>query len=240
MRAHQKAAIVNRLARGGLPATRTKQRGVLARRMLGVGMKFGADNEICGEGEPVEYVYEVGSGAVRTVKVLADGRRKISGFYFPGDIFGLEEGNHHALSAEAVGSATVRFIKRRTLVELAADDRNLAEELLAMAMRDVARAHRHALMLIMTAQERVNSFLVEMMERIATGDLVQLPMSRQDIADYLGLTIETVSRTMTGLAGTSTIRLSSSRTVVLRNRSALDRGSGAGSESVSLISDRSS
>ena len=79
----------------------------------------------------------------------------------------------------------------------------------------------------MTAQERVNSFLVEMMERISIGDLVQLPMSRQDIADYLGLTVETVSRTITGLAGTSTIHLASSRTIMLRNRSALERGTGA-------------
>src|SRR5690242_18315324 len=117
MRAHQgrKPATVNRIARGGRPAKGIEQRGILARRMLGVGMKFGADNEICGEGEPVEYVYEVGSGAVRTVKMLADGRRQISGFYFPGDIFGLEDGNDHALSAQALVSATVRVIKRRTL-----------------------------------------------------------------------------------------------------------------------------
>jgi len=195
--------------------------------MLGVETKFGADSEICGEGEPIEYVYEVGRGAVRTVKVLADGRRKISGFLFPGDIFGLQDGNDHALSAEAVVPTTVRVIKRRTLVELAADDRHLAEELLAMALRDVARAHSHALMLIMTAQERVNSFLVEMGQRISVGDLVQLPMSRQDIADHLGLTIATVSRIITRLAGTSTIRLPSSRTIVLRDRSALAESSGA-------------
>jgi CRP/FNR family transcriptional regulator, nitrogen fixation regulation protein len=233
MRAHQarKPASRNRIAPGGLPATRTEQRGILARRMLGVGMKFGADNEICGEGEPVEYVYEVGSGAVRTVKILADGRRKIGGFYFSGDIFGLEEGDDHTLSAEAVVSATVHVIKRRTLVELAAGDRTLANELLAMAMRDVARAHHHALMLIMTAQERVNSFLVEMGQRISVGDLVQLPMSRQDIADYLGLTIETVSRSFTGLADTSTIKRPARRTIMLHNRSALEQGSGAGSPS---------
>ena len=220
------AHTVTRIKRRGLPARQAAQRGVLARRMLGVAMKFGRDTEICGEGEPVEYVYEVVTGAVRTVKVLADGRRKIAGFYFPGDILGLEDGNEHSLSAEAIVPSTVHVIKRRTLVQLAADDRKLAQDLLTRAMREAARAHRHALLLIMTAQERVNSFLVEMMERISIGDLVRLPMSRKDIADYLGLTIETISRTITCLTDTSTIHLPSSRTVVLRNRPALERGTG--------------
>jgi CRP-like cAMP-binding protein len=192
--------------------------------MLGLPMKFGAGTEIWGDGEPVDYVYEVVNGAARTVKVLVDGRRKISGFYFPGDIFGLEDGNEHSLSAEAVVASTVRVIKRRILVQLAADDLGLAEELLTMAMREVGHAQRHALMLVMTAQERVSGFLVEMAERISVGDLVQLPMSRRDIADYLGLTIETVSRTIAGLADTSMIRLPNSRAIVLRDRSAFQKG----------------
>ena len=173
---------VKRIGRHGLPVGQAAQPGVLARLMLGVAMKFGAEIALCGEGEPVEYVYEVVTGAVRTVKVLPDGRRKIGGFYFAGDIFGFEDGNEHPLSAEAVVPSTVRVIKRRTLLQLAAGDRKLAEDLLTMAMREAARVHRHALLLIMTAQERVNSFLVEMMERISVSDLVQLPMSRQDIA----------------------------------------------------------
>jgi CRP/FNR family nitrogen fixation transcriptional regulator len=219
--------IVKRIKRLRLPAVPARQQGALARRMLGVAMKFGADSEICGEGEPVEFVYEVMTGAVRTVKILPDGRRQVCGFHFAGDIFGLEDGNVHALSAEAVGPATIRVIKRRTLVRLAADDCKLAEDLLTASMCEVARAQRHALMLVMTAQERVNGFLVEMMERISAGDLVRLPMSRRDIADYLSLTIETVSRTITGMAVGLTIHLPSSRTIVLRNRSALERGTGA-------------
>ena len=222
----RKRQIVQRIGRHGLRAGQVAQRAVLARLTLGVAVKFGTDTEICGEGEPVEYVYEVATGAVRTVKVLQDGRRKLGGFYFAGDIFGLEDGNDHSLTAEAVVPSTVRIIKRRTLLQSAADDPKLAEDLLTMAMREVAHAHRHALLLIMTAQERVNSFLVEMAQRIAIDDLVQLPMSRQDIADYLGLTIETVSRVFTSLAGTSAIHLSSSRTIVLRKRSVLERGTG--------------
>jgi len=190
-------------------------------------MKFGEGTEICGEGEPVEFVYEIVSGAVRTVKVLSDGRREIGGFYFAGDIFGFEDDNEHSLSAEAVVASTVRVIRRRRLVHLAADDRKLAEELLTMAMHEAARAHRHALMLAMTAQERVNDFVLEMAERISVGDLLRLPMSRQDIADYLGLTMETVSRTITGLTVASTISLPYSRTIMLRNRSALEQAMAA-------------
>jgi len=227
MRCARKSQIVKRIERYGLPADQAAHRCVLARRMLGTPMKLGGGTEIYSEGEPVEYVYEVVTGAVRTVKVLSDGRRQIDGFYFAGDIFGLEAGNEHSLSAEAVVASSIRVIKRQTLIQLAAGNPKLAEEPLTLAMREVERAHRHALMLIMTAQERVNSFLVEMAERISVGDLVTLPMSRQDIADYLGLTVESVSRAITALEGGSTIALPSTRAVVLRNRLVLKRGTGA-------------
>jgi CRP/FNR family transcriptional regulator, nitrogen fixation regulation protein len=197
------------------------QTGVLARWGLGVPMKFGADVEICGEGEPVDYVYEVVHGAVRTLKILPDGRRQIGGFYFAGDIFGLEDGDLHCLSAEAVADSTIRVMRRRVLIGLAGGDRDLAQQLLVMATREIARVHGHALMLIQNAQERLSSFLVQMGERIAIRDLIVLPMSRQDIADHLGVTIETVSRTFTILESASAIKLPNARTVLLRDRAAL-------------------
>jgi CRP/FNR family nitrogen fixation transcriptional regulator len=203
-------------------ARKAAAQAVLARRMLGIPVKFRVDTEICGEGEPVEFVYEVVSGAVRTLKVLSDGRRKIGGFYFAGDVFGIESGNEHSRSAEALVASTVRVIKRQTLAQLAGEDRRLARELLTTAMHEAARAHRHALMLMMTAQERVGDFLLEMASRISVGDLVRLPMSRQDIADYLGLTMETVSRAITGLTAASTISMPYSRAIMLQNRSALE------------------
>jgi CRP-like cAMP-binding protein len=210
-----------RVERRRSSAELTASSGVLAKTMLGVPIKFGAGVEIYGEGEPIEYVYEVVHGAVRTVKVLTDGRRTIGGFYFAGDIFGLEEGREHSLSAEAVVDSAVRLIKRRALIRMAGYDRELARQLLAVTSREIARVHNHALMLIKTAQERVASFLLEMGERIAIGDLVVLPMSRQDIADYLGVTIETVSRTFTILEATAAIALPNARAVVLRDRAAL-------------------
>ncbi len=210
-----------RAERRGVRDEAADRSGVLAKAMLGVPIKFGAGSEIYGEGEPVEYVYEVMHGAVRTVKVLTDGRRTIGGFYFAGDIFGLEEGDDHSLSAEAVVDSAVRVIRRRTLIRMAGYDRDLARQLFIATSREIARVHNHALMLIKTAQERVGSFLLEMSDRVSIGDLVILPMSRQDIADYLGVTIETVSRTFTILENSSAIALPNARAVVLRDRAAL-------------------
>ena len=88
---------------------------------------------------------------------------------------------------------------------------------------ELRRVQEHILLLIKSAQERVAAFLLEMEQRVCAGNAVELPMSRQDIADYLGLTIETVSRTLTNMENASTIELSSSRRIVLRNRGALNR-----------------
>ena len=213
--------MVDRSERRGIRAIANGHSGALARRMIGVPMKFAGGGEIYGEGEPVDYVYEVAHGAVRTVKVLSDGRRQIGGFYFAGDIFGLEDGKQHSFSAEAIVDSTVRIVRRSALIKMTGYDRALAQQLLIFTSREIARVHDHALMLIKNAQERVGSFLLEMADRISIGNLIELPMSRQDIADYLGLTIETVSRTFTILEGASAIGLPNSRAVVLRDRAVL-------------------
>lgn len=193
----------------------------------GVVMPFDRNVEVYGEGEPAEYVYKVISGTVRTYKVLNDGRRQIGAFYLPGDMFGLETGAAHAFSAEAITSAKVMVIRRSTVAALAARDNSVAQQLLAITGRELARAQGHLMLLIMTAQERVAGFLLEMAERSQfpspTCNEIELPMSRQDIADYLGLTIETVSRTLTQLENSAAIALPTSRRIVLRNRGALHR-----------------
>jgi CRP/FNR family nitrogen fixation transcriptional regulator len=194
--------------------------------LMGVAMHFGRNAEIYGENEPAEYLYRVISGSVRTYKVLSDGRRQIGAFYLPGDIFGLEVGDEHAFSAEAIIDSNVSIIKRSTLVALAARDANVARLLWTLTGQELKRVQDHILLLIKTAQERVASFLLEMASRTSCDKSIELPMSRQDIADYLGLTIETVSRTLTHLENTAAIALPSSRQVVLRNRAALGRLNG--------------
>jgi CRP-like cAMP-binding protein len=186
-------------------------------------MKFGPNAEIFGEGEPAEYVYKVIKGAVRTYKILNDGRRQIGGFYLPGDIFGLEMGKEHQFSAEAINVATVLVIRRSAVVSLAEHDCDAARELWSFTAGELRRVQEHMLLLVKSARQRVASFLLEMSNRLASTDAIELPMSRQDIADYLGLTIETVSRTMTQLVSSQTIVLASSRRIVLRNTGALRR-----------------
>jgi CRP/FNR family nitrogen fixation transcriptional regulator len=186
-------------------------------------MAFGRNCEVFGENEPADYVYKVISGAVRTYKILSDGRRQVGAFYLPGDIFGLEVGDEHTFSAEAIAESRILVVKRSALMALAARDTHAANELWALTRCELRRAQDHVLLLIKSAQERVASFLLEMARRNSDADEVRLPMSRQDIADYLGLTIETVSRTLTQLENTAAIALPSSRRIVLRNRGALKR-----------------
>jgi CRP-like cAMP-binding protein len=189
--------------------------------MMGASMSYSRNEEIYGENEPADYIYKLVSGTVRTSKILSDGRRQIGEFYLPGDIFGLDVGSEHAFSAEAITDVKVLVIKRSTVEALAARDNEVARQLWATTGRELQRMQDHILLLIKTAQERVAGFLLEMSDRIKTTDEIELPMSRQDIADYLGLTIETVSRTLTSLENASTIALPSSRRIVLRNRAAL-------------------
>jgi CRP-like cAMP-binding protein len=191
--------------------------------MIGAPMTYARNAEIFGEDEPAEYIYKVVSGTVRTSKILNDGRRQIGGFYLPGDLFGHEVGAEHSFSAEAITEAKVLVIKRSAIEALAGRDTDVARQLWTMTGRELHRMQEHILLLIKTAQERVAGFLLEMADRAKSTQEVELPMSRQDIADYLGLTIETVSRTLTGLENSAAIALPSSRRVVLRNRAALSR-----------------
>jgi CRP/FNR family nitrogen fixation transcriptional regulator len=152
--------------------------------MMGAHLSFCRNAEIYGQGETADYIYRVVSGAVRTYKVLADGRRQVGGFYLPGDLFGLEPGDEHTLSAEAIAQSKVLLIKRTAVLARAERDSELARELWTLTAQELRRGQDHLMLLIKSAHERVAAFLLEMAERLADNSAVELPMSRQEIADH--------------------------------------------------------
>lgn len=187
----------------------------------GAQFTYGAEEEIYGEAEPAEFIYKVASGAVRSYKLLADGRRQIGGFHLPGDLFGLEASDVHQLTAEAVVETKVVLLKRRCLEALAAQDVRVAYKLWTAAAENLRCAEQRMLLLgRKTAQERVASFLVEMDDRCGSKGMIDLPMSRRDVADYLGLTLETVSRAISQMRSSGMLRLANARHVEL-NRAKL-------------------
>lgn len=189
----------------------------------GVKVSYAANEEIFGEAEPAICVYRVLTGLVRTYRILADGRRQIAEFFLPGDVFGLEADGPYSLSAEAVTDCDVVALRRTQLLERAASDSSTAQKLWSLTLHHLRRSEGHMLVLgRKNACERLAWFLIDMSERIPAPDRIDLPMSRQDIADFLGLTIETVSRTMTQLQDDDVIALPSRRRVVLRQRAALE------------------
>ncbi len=190
--------------------------------LIATEFSYKKDEEIYGEDEPAEYVYQVISGAVRSYKLLSDGRRQIGAFHLPGDVFGLESGTAHRLAAEAIIDTTVRLVKRRSLEHSATVDVNVARKLWTMTAHDLRHAEDHMLLLgRKTAMERVATFLLEMDRRLAVAGMMALPMCRRDIGDYLGLTLETVSRALSQLHGQGILGFSGARQIVLRNRQRL-------------------
>jgi len=162
--------------------------------------KYNRGSEIFGEAEPAEYIYQVIDGSVRSYKLLTDGRRQINAFHLVGDIFGLENGETHRFTAEAIIDTTVRLVKRASLAHIAETDAMVARDLLNMTATNLRHAEDHMLLLgRKTSLERVAAFLLEMDGRLTAAGVMALPMCRRDIADYLGLTLETVSRALSTL-----------------------------------------
>lgn len=186
---------------------------------LGVVTTASRNGEIFAEGDLAARVYKVMSGAVRITKLLADGRRVVTGFHLPGEFFALEAGEVHRFSAEAVADCQLLAIPRKTILARAMQDHALSQQLWSITGASLDRAQEHMMLLgRKNAVERLATFLLDMAARTGTDDRVPLPMSRQDIADFLGLTIETVSRTFTQLERDGVIALPSAREVTLKNR----------------------
>jgi CRP/FNR family transcriptional regulator, nitrogen fixation regulation protein len=213
------------------PATPTAKSAHAALQMItlgpvllvhGVLMHFSRDEEIFGEDEPSDYVYCVISGAVRTMCFSTDGRRQILGFHLAGDVFGLEHDATHTASAEAVADAGIVLVRRSLIDKTIREHPAAAQDLFALAAQSMREARDHALILGRKgAGRRLAAFLLRLVDRDAARGELDLPMSRADIADYLGLTIETVSRAFTDMERRRAIDLPSSRHVVVRSRTAL-------------------
>jgi CRP/FNR family transcriptional regulator, nitrogen fixation regulation protein len=185
---------------------------------IGVVRSYPRESQIIREDDPADHVYEVVSGTVCVCKMLREGRRQIAGFYFAGDAFGLESAKKHSVAVETITNAKVRIFKKRALTALASSNLEVADRLLALTARELARKQDHLLLLLSTtAEERIICFLIEMVQRASLAEgLIVLPMFRKDIADYLGLTLETVSRTLFDLERRGAIEISS-RSIMLRN-----------------------
>ncbi|SEN94341.1 CRP/FNR family transcriptional regulator, anaerobic regulatory protein [Methylobacterium sp. UNC300MFChir4.1] len=184
--------------------------------VVGTPFSYAREEEIYGEGEEAEFVYKVVSGAVRTHRVLSDGRRQITGFHLPGDLFGLGQGEINRQTAEALTSTKVLIFKRRQVERAATGRAEVACRLWSMATSDLRHAQDLALLLgRRSAQERVAAFLLEVDDRLGAAGTFALPMTRRDIADYLGLTIETVSRTLSQLEEDGALRRDGGRQVCL-------------------------
>jgi CRP/FNR family nitrogen fixation transcriptional regulator len=183
---------------------------------------YGRGERIFGEGETAEYVYQVLCGAVRSFRLLSDGRRQIGAFRLAGDAFGLESGLNHHATAEAVIETTVRIVKHRSLELAANGDAAVACELWAMTAGELRGAEDHmALLGRNSATQRVAAFLLEMDRRLADADRFTLPMPRCDIADYLGLRLETVSRVVSQLQAKGVVALAGRRQIQLCDRARL-------------------
>lgn len=187
------------------------------------GSPFAHGQQLFRQGDPVRLIYQLREGAVVSYRLLSDGRRQVTGFHLPGELIGLEAGIEYATTAEALNRVRALAISRAELAEVAGQDIDLARALWQATTRAFQQSERHALILARHgATERVAAFLLDFAERLDHPDLVELPMTRQDIADFLGLTIHTVSRTLSQLQADGLIQARSTRHVRLLDRDRLE------------------
>jgi CRP/FNR family transcriptional regulator, nitrogen fixation regulation protein len=184
-------------------------------------VRYHRNNVIVCEGDPTDYMFLVVSGTVRTCRTYETGTRSIIAFYLPGDLLGWTNAAKHSLSVEAATDAIILFLKRSVLLSVASQERGFANTLLAATTNELLRTQEHAMMISRSAQCRVAKFLTDLWIRLGKADCLDIPMSHQDIADHLGLTIETVSRVITTLEQAGLVRRVSPQKLILQNQFAL-------------------
>ena len=183
------------------------------------------------EGDPAAHVYNLTSGVLRLSKLLPDGRRQIAGFLFPGDFLGITMEDEHAFTAEAIIPSKLCKFSRARFDAFVDTHPHLERRLYAIAAHELAAARQQVVLLgRKTAAERVASFLLMLdARRLSSGSgekldgLITLPMSRSDIADYLGLRIETISRELSALKASCVIRLTTTQTIRFVDRERLEQ-----------------
>jgi CRP/FNR family transcriptional regulator len=186
------------------------------------------------EADPATDLVQVTEGCLRRYRILPDGRRAITGFAFPGDVLGLASMDQYSYTAEAVTPVKLRRVSRRRFHALVDDSAQLRPQLLLKLSQEMTAAQEQMILLGQKgAEERVASFLLTLARR--RGDTVapveiEIPMSRLDMADYLGFTIETVCRTITKLKDAGLISLKDRRTIRLCNVTALQQQAGEADE----------
>ena len=209
---------------GPVPGANAQPRSALA--SLGAISHFGRNHTIFAEGDVADHSYKVLKGAVRLSKMMSDGRRQISEFALPGDFFGINWLEEHALTAEALNNVSLICYARGRLDRLCDENRDVRQEIFANLRHDLWAAQNHLVILgRQSALERVASFFVHLAERSRATDRhrIDVPMTRQDIADYLGLTIETVCRMLTKLKNSGIIDIPDRHTIHVRNMAGLKR-----------------
>jgi CRP/FNR family transcriptional regulator, nitrogen fixation regulation protein len=190
--------------------------------------RYHSQQEIYDRNDPVLYRYRLVSGAARKFTTQPDGRRQIVDLLLPGDLFGFAQLHEHSFTVEAtVDDTLVARYPRARIDALSESDLRFGRLIRELTAAEISRLQARILLLgRMTTREKINGFLLEMAERLPNGsDRIVLPMSRYDVADYLAVSVETVSRAFTALKRRGTIKFTGTRQMLIVDRTALDDGS---------------
>jgi len=209
-----------------VPLSVSRKRGeIAALNNLGIVTRYGRNETIFSQGDEAKFSYKVVEGAVRLSKFLMNGKRQIADFALPGEYFSFDTDSDYTLTAEALTDLVVIRFPRARVERLSEEVADVRRQLISNLRRDLQLAQEHLVMLgRQSAKERVASFLVAIANRTSAknGDTIELPMGRQDIADYLGLTIETVCRAISDLKQSGILSVPNRHQITLRRLGVLE------------------
>jgi CRP-like cAMP-binding protein len=207
------AVCLRQNVRAGAPATVSDDLGALQR--IATKVRYPRNRTIFNDGDEADFTYRIDSGVVRLCKHTMQGRRLVTHFLLPGDYFGFMQLGVYSFTAEAVSDVVAVCYPQRLIESLSEDDPVVRKKFRALFMNQVIGTQDHMLLLgCLSAEERLASFLLWLSERMGKDAFVEVPMGRQDIADYLGLTVETVCRALSKLKRAGVVDLPRSNQLV--------------------------